>query len=84
MNQTEVDPALSANWIEICRKIVEGQKELFAGSTTVAERTSYEGIGEGGDHTLVLDRQCEDLVFNELEELASTGAAFTAISEERA
>ena len=83
MNQTEVDPALSANWIEICRKIVEGQKELFAGSTTVAERTSYEGIGEGGDHTLVLDRQCEDLVFNELEELASTGAAFTAISEER-
>lgn len=83
MNQSEIDPALSANWIEICRRIVEGQKKLFAESVTVDERTVYEGVGEGGDQTLVLDRQCEDLVFDELEELSSTGAEFTAISEER-
>jgi len=41
-------------------------------------------VGEGGDRTLVLDRQCEDIVFGELERLAEdSGAAFTAISEER-
>jgi len=77
------DQALSANWLEICRRIVEKQKDLFAESNTVAERDDYDGIGEGGDHTLVLDRQCEDIVFAELDELAAEGAAFTAISEER-
>jgi myo-inositol-1(or 4)-monophosphatase len=77
------DQALSANWLEICRRIVEKQKTLFGKSNTLAERDDYEGIGEGGDNTLVLDRQCEDIVFAELEDLAEEGAAFTAISEER-
>ncbi len=47
------------------------------------ERTVYEGVGEGGDHTLVIDRRCEDEVFAELEKLAAEGASFVAVSEER-
>ena len=77
------DPALSADWLACCRRIVERQQVLFDQSTTVAERDVYDGIGEGGDHTLVLDHQCEDIVFEELVDLAGTKLAFTAISEER-
>jgi myo-inositol-1(or 4)-monophosphatase len=79
----EIDPALSADWPGICRRIVDRQRVLFEEAPTIAERDQYEGIGEGGDHTLVLDRLCEDIVFDELEKLAQGGPAFTAISEER-
>jgi myo-inositol-1(or 4)-monophosphatase len=77
------DQALDADWTGICRRIVANQQELFDSTLSVTERTVYDGVGEGGDHTLVLDRQCEDLVFAELDQLAASGAAFTAISEER-
>jgi myo-inositol-1(or 4)-monophosphatase len=50
---------------------------------TSEERTHYEGVGEGGDHTLVIDRECEDEVFAELEKLGDEGASFVAVSEER-
>ena len=84
VNQLPADPALDADWTGICRRIVEEQKKLFAEYDTTAKRDNYEGVGEGGDHTLVLDRMCEDIVFAELDELAGNGgAAFTAISEER-
>jgi len=86
VSQLPADPALDADWTGICRRIVEQQKQLFAQSDTVDERDEYEGVGEGGDRTLVLDRQCEDIVFAELADLAGDGdgdAAFTAISEER-
>ncbi len=83
MTPPRSDQALDADWTGICRRIVAGQQELFDATLTVGERTVYDGVGEGGDHTLVLDRQCEDLVFAELDQLASSGAAFTAISEER-
>jgi len=63
--------------------MVDGQKELFAGTTGIEARTVYEGVGEGGDRTLEIDRQAEDLVFAELETLHEAGAEFTAISEER-
>jgi myo-inositol-1(or 4)-monophosphatase len=43
----------------------------------------YEGVGEGGDRTLVIDRLCEEAVFAELEALHDAGHEFTAISEER-
>jgi myo-inositol-1(or 4)-monophosphatase len=74
---------LSADWIEICRRIVAGQRRLFDETDGIEARTEYEGVGEGGDRTLVIDRQCEDLVFAELEKLAAEGASFVAISEER-
>jgi myo-inositol-1(or 4)-monophosphatase len=73
----------SADWPGICRRVVAAQRQLFEATPGSEARTAYEGIGEGGDHTLVIDRQCEDLVFAELEELAAAGASFVAVSEER-
>ncbi|HEX5928587.1 MAG TPA: inositol monophosphatase family protein [Solirubrobacterales bacterium] len=74
---------LSADWPAICRRIVAAQREIFAATPGSEERTVYEGIGEGGDRTLVIDRHCEDVVFVELERLAAEGASFVAVSEER-
>lgn len=74
---------LSADWPAICRRIVAAQRPIFEQARTSEERTVYEGIGEGGDRTLVIDRRCEDVVFAELEKLAEEGASFVAVSEER-
>lgn len=74
---------LSADWPGICRRIVAAQQEIFAATPGSEERTVYDGVGEGGDHTLVIDRRCEDVVFDELEQLAAEGASFVAVSEER-
>jgi myo-inositol-1(or 4)-monophosphatase len=63
--------------------VVAAQQRLFEATPGSEARTVYEGIGEGGDRTLVIDRQCEDLVFAELEQLAAAGASFVAVSEER-
>jgi myo-inositol-1(or 4)-monophosphatase len=73
----------SADWLGICRRAVEAQQAIFATAASSKQRTAYEGIGEGGDRTLVIDRECEDAVFAELEQLAAHGASFVAISEER-
>lgn len=70
------------DWLDVCRRISARQADLFAGTATIAERTNYEGRGEGGDMTLTLDRQCEDIVFEELERVAD-GHPMLAISEER-
>jgi myo-inositol-1(or 4)-monophosphatase len=74
---------LSADWLGICRRSVAAQRRLFEASPGSEERTVYEGVGEGGDRTLEIDRQSEDIVFAELETLAASGASFLAISEER-
>jgi myo-inositol-1(or 4)-monophosphatase len=74
---------LSADWPGICRRIVAAQKAIFERTPGSAERTVYEGIGEGGDRTLAIDRECEDAVFAELEALAAAGGRFAAVSEER-
>jgi len=73
----------SADWPGICRRVVGVQKELFEQTAGIEARTEYEGVGEGGDRTLVIDRRCEDAVFAELDRLAAAGASFVAISEER-
>jgi myo-inositol-1(or 4)-monophosphatase len=73
----------SADWLGICRRIVAAQRQIFAITASSAERTVYEGIGEGGDRTLAIDRRCEDVVFAELDALAAAGASFVAVSEER-
>ena len=73
----------SADWLGICRRIVAAQRAIFDATASSEERTVYEGVGEGGDHTLVIDRRCEDVVFAELEQLAAEGASFVAVSEER-
>lgn len=74
---------LALDLIGSMRKAVAAQRELFAATPTIGGRTVYEGIGEGGDHSLVIDRRCEDIVFAELEALHMAGAQFTVISEER-
>jgi myo-inositol-1(or 4)-monophosphatase len=73
----------AADWPGICRRIVAEQRAIFAATASSEERTVYEGVGEGGDHTLAIDRRCEDAVFAELEALAAQGASFVAVSEER-
>jgi myo-inositol-1(or 4)-monophosphatase len=73
----------SADWLGICRRAVAVQRQVFDEVRGIEARTVYEGVGEGGDHTLVIDRRCEDAVFAELELLAEEGASFVAISEER-
>jgi myo-inositol-1(or 4)-monophosphatase len=75
--------ALSADWPAICRRVAAAQAKLFERTPDSEGRTVYKGVGEGGDRTLLIDRQCEDLVFSELEQLAAAGASFLAISEER-
>src|SRR3954447_16655216 len=75
--------ALSADWPAICRRIAAAQRPIFERAKTSVERTAYEGVGEGGDRTLVIDRECEDVVFAELEKLAEQGGSFLAVSEER-
>jgi myo-inositol-1(or 4)-monophosphatase len=74
---------LSADWLGICRRIVAAQRRLFEQTPGIEERTVYEGVGEGGDRSLVIDRRCEDEVFAELDRLAAEGASFVAVSEER-
>lgn len=73
----------SADWPGICRRVVAAQRAIFDEVQGAAARTVYEGVGEGGDRTLVIDRRCEDEVFAELEALAARGASFVAVSEER-
>jgi myo-inositol-1(or 4)-monophosphatase len=70
-------------WFDACRRIVAAQRELLARTAGIAARTEYAGMGEGGDRSLVLDRNAEEIAFTELELLHQAGAAFTAISEER-
>ena len=74
---------LSADWRGICRRIVVEQQRIFDSTPGIEERTVYEGVGEGGDRALAIDRRCEDVVFAELETLAAEGASFVAVSEER-
>jgi myo-inositol-1(or 4)-monophosphatase len=74
----------SIDWIGLCRRVVTRQRELFVTSSAIAGRTEYEGRGEGGDMSLVLDRRCEDIVFEELERvLGLPGPSVIAVSEER-
>ena len=72
------------DWLDICRRIAARQADLFASAPSIAERSVYEGRGEGGDMTLELDRRCEDIVFEELElGPAAAGLPLIVISEER-
>lgn len=74
---------LEADWPALCRRVVAAQRALFEREASIADRTIYEGVGEGGDRALAIDRRCEEIVFAELEELAAQGYEFTAVSEER-
>jgi myo-inositol-1(or 4)-monophosphatase len=78
------DPQLlEVDWLAVFRRMVEAQRELFEAERGIAARTVYEGVGEGGDRALAIDRRSEDIVFDELEALHREGHEFAAISEER-
>jgi myo-inositol-1(or 4)-monophosphatase len=76
--------ALAADWLGACRAAAQGLREVLAGSPTSLERVAETGTrGEGGDRTLIIDAQAEDVVFAQLDLLHAAGARFQAISEER-
>jgi myo-inositol-1(or 4)-monophosphatase len=74
---------LEADWLGALRRIVAAQQGLFDAEHGIAARTVYEGVGEGGDRALAIDRRSEEIVFAELEALHGQGYDFIAISEER-
>ena len=74
---------LDVDWLAAFRRIVGAHRELFEAQSGIAGRTVYEGVGEGGDRALAIDRRAEEIVFDELSELHRRGYEFTAISEER-
>jgi myo-inositol-1(or 4)-monophosphatase len=73
----------AADWLGTCRRVVDAQRGILAQAGGISGRTVYEGVGEGGDRALEIDRRCEDAVFAELEALHTAGHDFTAVSEER-
>ncbi len=75
--------ASAVDWLAACRRMVDAQREIFAAAPGIADRTVYDGVGEGGDMALVIDRRCEDAVFDELRATHEQGSEFLAISEER-
>jgi myo-inositol-1(or 4)-monophosphatase len=82
-NLTRVAGPSDDQWIAACRRAVEAQKRVFEEHQGIEARTQYEGVGEGGDKTLVIDKLCEDAIFVELDALHQEGHEFTAVSEER-
>ena len=75
---------LEADWLGTCRRAVRGLRGVLSDHPTSRERVVETGErGGGGDRTLVIDRQVEDVVFAELERLHADGLRFCAVSEER-
>jgi fructose-1,6-bisphosphatase/inositol monophosphatase family enzyme len=62
---------------------VRAAEELDRRSDVHARLRELGTVEAGGDRTLEIDALAEEAVFVELEALASEGASFTAISEER-
>jgi myo-inositol-1(or 4)-monophosphatase len=75
---------LEVDWLGLCRRSVEGLREVLAASPSTAERAVETGArGSGGDRTLVIDERAETVVLAELQALSQTGFHFTVCSEER-
>ncbi len=75
---------LSFDWLELSARCAASLGELLAATPQRDDRVVETGtIGAGGDRTLVIDEQAEEIVFVELKKLFDAGARFTALSEER-
>ena len=75
---------LSFDWLELSARCAASLGELLAATPQRDDRVAETGtIGAGGDRTLVIDEQAEEIVFAELKKLSDAGARFTALSEER-
>jgi myo-inositol-1(or 4)-monophosphatase len=79
------DPIASADrWLEFCHKVAaQAAEELDRRNDIHARAREVGSVGAGGDRTLEIDALAEDAVFAGLDTLASEGASFTAVSEER-
>jgi myo-inositol-1(or 4)-monophosphatase len=77
------ESALGLDWLGICRRATKRLEEVLRQHPSTSDREVTTGRGAGGDQTLVIDGGAEDAVFEQLDELAGEGHAFTAISEER-
>src|SRR6478672_6799795 len=76
--------AESPDWLGACRRSVTAISAMLEGRPTIAERVIETGTrGQGGDRTLEIDKEAEDIVFGELAVLHDAGARFCAVSEER-
>lgn len=81
---TATDTALAADWLGLCRRAAVELERLLAAVQGADDRAVETGSrGAGGDRTLVLDRDAEDIVFAELQRLHDDGWSFSAVSEER-
>lgn len=76
--------ALSADWLGLCRRASAALGDILRQAPTTRQRAEETGDrGEGGDRTLIIDRDAEDAVFSLLDELHADGHRFHAVSEER-
>jgi myo-inositol-1(or 4)-monophosphatase len=75
-------PAQDADWLAACRRAAERIDGMLGAVPETAARVRETGtIGSGGDRTLLIDRDAEDLVIAELAAL--DGFRFHLVSEER-
>src|SRR5437660_9135779 len=81
---TSVRSALDADWLAVCRRAAAGLERMLADAPTTKERALETGTrGSGGDRTLEIDKDAEQLVFDQLNALREDGYRFMALSEER-
>jgi myo-inositol-1(or 4)-monophosphatase len=81
---TSVRSALDADWLAVCRRAVAGLERMLADAPTTKQRALETGTrGSGGDRTLEIDKDAEQLVFDQLDALREHGYRFMALSEER-
>jgi myo-inositol-1(or 4)-monophosphatase len=83
MSAKTATSVLEIDWLAVCRSATAKLKAAFERRPSTPERALGTGRGAGGDETLVIDRDAESAVFEELEQLGRGGHQFTAISEER-
>ncbi len=81
---TSTRSALDADWLAVCRRAVTGLERMLADVPTTRQRAQETGTrGSGGDRTLEIDQNAEQLVFDQLDGLRDEGYQFCALSEER-
>lgn len=79
-----VSPTTDVDWLDLCRRAVDGLRRVLAEAPSTSERARETGTrGSGGDRTLVIDSSAEEVVLAELGGLRERGLRFTALSEER-
>jgi myo-inositol-1(or 4)-monophosphatase len=74
---------MTVDWLSEARAATSRIGKLFR-DRPPDDRLEETGTrGAGGDDTLVIDADAEDIIFTQLERLHDGGARFTAVSEER-